>query len=84
MSEGQGNCQDLDLLAAGIERLLGAIGAGDGAEVAAAVAEVDSRYVALGSEAPARLRHFLAQRSYQKALDLLRTEVSPPSSKRLA
>ena len=58
-------------LAAAIERLLDAIDQGRGADVPAALTEVDRLTATLDRTAPARLRHFLAQRSYRKALEAL-------------
>jgi hypothetical protein len=65
-------------LATGIRRLLVAIAAGDAAQVSTTLAEVDLLAAGIGQEAPARLRHFLAQRSYEKALEFLQ-EAAPPA-----
>ena len=61
-------------LAAAIERLLDAIDQGRGADIPEALTEVDRITATLDRTAPARLRHFLAQRAYQKALAALRGE----------
>ncbi|MCY3911726.1 MAG: hypothetical protein OXG43_00565 [Chloroflexi bacterium] len=61
-------------LEAALERLLDAINQGRGPEVAAALAEVDRLTANLDRTAPARLRHFMAQRAYQKAQATLRGE----------
>ena len=53
-------------LAAAIERLLDAIDQGRGADVPAALTEVDRLTANLDRTVPAQLRHFLAQRAYQK------------------
>ena len=63
-------------LEAGLERLLDAIAQGRGPEVASALAEVDRLTANLDRTAPARLRHFMAQRAYQKALSALRGEAT--------
>ncbi|MCY4110764.1 MAG: hypothetical protein OXF96_02345 [Chloroflexi bacterium] len=57
-----------------LEHLLNAIDQGRGPEVAAALAEVDRLTANLDRTVPARLRHFMAQRAYQKALATLRGE----------
>ena len=57
-----------------LERLMDAIDQGRGPEVAAALAEVDRLAAGMDRTAPARLRHFLSQRAYQKALAALRGE----------
>ena len=59
-----------------LERLLDAIAGGRGPEVAAAVAEVDRLTASLDRTVPARLRHFMGQRAYQKALATLRGEAA--------
>ena len=61
-------------LEAALERLLDAIDQGRGPEVASALAEVDRLTANLDRSVPARLRHFMAQRAYQKALATLRGE----------
>ena len=61
-------------LEAALESLLEAIGQGRGPEVASALAEVDRLAAGMDRTVPARLRHFLAQRAYQKALAALRGE----------
>ncbi len=63
-------------LEAALERLLDAIDQGRGPEVASALAEVDRLTANLDRTAPARLRHFMAQRAYQKALAVLRGEAT--------
>ena len=63
-------------LAAAIERLLDAIDQGRGPDIPAALTEVDRLTAALDRTVPARLRHFLAQRAYQKALAALRGEAT--------
>ena len=61
-------------LAAAIERLLDAIDQGRGADIPEALTEVDRLTATLDRTVPARLRHFMAQRAYQKALATLRGE----------
>ena len=63
-------------LEAALERLLDAIDQARGPEVAAALAEVDRLTANLDRTVPARLRHFMAQRAYQKALAALRGEAT--------
>ncbi|MCY4113867.1 MAG: hypothetical protein OXG33_08015 [Chloroflexi bacterium] len=63
-------------LEAALQRLLDAIDQGGGPEVASALAEVDRLTANLDRTAPARLRHFMAQRAYQKALAALRGEAT--------
>ena len=65
-------------LESSLERLLDAIDGGRGPEVAAALAEVDRLTATMDRTAPARLRHFMAQRAYQKALATLRGEEVEP------
>ena len=65
-------------LEAALERLLDAIDQGRGPEVASALAEVDRLTASLDRTVPARLRHFMAQRAYQKALATLRGEEAEP------
>ena len=65
-------------LEAALERLLDAIDGGRGPEVAAALAEVDRLTANLDRTVPARLRHFMSQRAYQKALATLRGEEAEP------
>ena len=65
-------------LKAALERLHDAIDGGRGPEVAAALAEVDRLAANLDRTVPARLRHFMAQRAYQKALATLRGEAAEP------
>ena len=62
---------DAHALATGIVRLLAAIGDGDAGQVSATLADVDRLAAGIDQDAPAQLRHFLAQRSYEKALDFL-------------
>ncbi|MDE2992031.1 MAG: hypothetical protein OXU21_13375 [Chloroflexota bacterium] len=63
-------------LEAALQRLLDAIDGGRSPEVASALAEVDRLTANLDRSAPARLRHFMAQRAYQKALATLRGEAT--------
>ncbi len=77
MSDSAANGYDAEGLAAGIERLLAAIDSGDGPEIGAALAEVDRMSASVGPDGPPRLRHVLAQRSYQKALEFLRDSGEP-------
>ena len=63
-------------LEAALERLMDAIDQGRGPEIASALAEVDRLTANLDRTAPARLRHFMAQRAYQKALATLRGEAT--------
>lgn len=63
-------------LEAALERLMDAIDQGRGPEVASAVAEVDRITESLDRSVPARIRHFMAQRAYQKALATLRGEAA--------
>ena len=63
-------------LESALERLMDAIGQGRGPEVAAALAEVDRLAAGMDRTSPARLRHFLSQRAYQKALAALRGEAT--------
>ena len=65
-------------LEAALERLLGAIDGGRGPEVASALAEVDRITANLDRTVPARLRHFMSQRAYHKALATLRGEEAEP------
>ena len=77
MSVSAAKGYNADGLAVGIERLLAVINTGNGPEIAAALTDVDGLAAAVGSGAPPRLRHFLAQRSYQKALEFLRESREP-------
>ena len=61
-------------LEAALERLMDAIDQGRGPDVAAVLAEVDRLAAGMDRTSPARLRHFLSQRAYQKALATLRGE----------
>ncbi len=63
-------------LESALERLMDAIDQGRGPEVAAALAEVDRLAAGMDRTSPARLRHFLSQRAYQKALAALRGEAT--------
>ena len=63
-------------LEAALERLMDAIDQGRGTEVASALAEVDLLAAGMDRSAPGRLRHFLSQRAYQKALATLRGEAT--------
>ena len=63
-------------LESALERLMDAIDQGRGPDVAAALSEVDRLAAGMDRTAPARLRHFLSQRAYQKALAALRGEAT--------
>ena len=63
-------------LEAALARLMDAIDQGRGADVATALAEVDRLAAGMDRTSPARLRHFLSQRAYQKALATLRGEAT--------
>ena len=61
----------LDQLHATLYALLAAIDNREGAAIAAHLQRLDELSQALGQEIPAEVRHFLAKRSYVKALDFL-------------
>ncbi len=63
-------------LEAALARLMDAIDQGRGPDVATALAEVDRLAAGMDRTSPARLRHFLSQRAYQKALATLRGEAT--------
>ena len=54
-----------------LKDLMSAIAHGDGAALREHLAELDRQRDALGDEAPPALRHYLAKRSYAKAIDFL-------------
>jgi hypothetical protein len=53
-------------------------GSPDGTRLAAALDRVERAGRELSSDVPTELRHYLRQRSYQKALDFLRTGDAEP------
>ena len=61
--------------------VIGAAGGGrspDGAQLAAALDRLEGASLELSVDVPTELRHYLRQRSYQKALDFLRTGDAEP------
>lgn len=71
----------LDQLHATLQALLAAIDNCEGEAIAAHLQRLDELDHALGEKVPAELRHFLAKRSYVKALDFLegRDEAAVPN-----
>ncbi len=64
-----------------LRALMAAIDNGEGESIATHLRRLDALGQELGREAPAMLRHYLAKRSYGKALDLLegRDEAAAPN-----
>lgn len=61
----------LDQLHATLQALLAAIDNREGEAIVAHLQRLDELSQGLGSEVPAEVRHYLAKRSYVKALDFL-------------
>ena len=61
----------LDQLHAALQALMQAIDNREGEAIAAQLRRIDELVQELGNQAPAMLRHYLAKRSYAKALDFL-------------
>lgn len=71
----------LDPLHATLQALLAAIDNREGEAIAAHLQRLDELDQALGEKVPPMLRHYLAKRSYVKALDFLegRDEAAAPN-----
>lgn len=71
----------LDPLHSTLQALLAAIDNREGEAIAAHLQRLDELDQALGEKIPSELRHFLAKRSYVKALDFLegRDEAAAPN-----
>jgi hypothetical protein len=71
----------LEAALAELMAVIGATGGGrapDGARLAAAMEQVEGAGRELSGDVPTELRHYLRQRSYQKALNFLRTGDAEP------